>query len=132
MVAAQDKPDSDSEKHSSPPSSSSSSSLSSSSPAFQQPPVVSSRSTDAPIIHSDNYIKSRLQELVEDIDLIRLGSDIESKEQISDRLHVMLWQSLLSVRENVQRIVIPVKWEDKVDPRVFPRLRVTVIRPDDA
>jgi hypothetical protein len=42
-----------------------------------------------------------------------------------------MWQSLLSICENVQRLIVTVRWADKVDPRFFPRLKVTVIRPDD-
>jgi hypothetical protein len=109
---------------------SSSSSQSSSNNAIQGPTVVS-RHEDVPVARTDHYVKFRLQLLVQDIELIRSGSQIDYAEEIPDHLYVKMWQSLLSVCENVQRLILPMKWADKVDPRFFPRLKVTVIRPDD-
>jgi hypothetical protein len=120
------------EGHPNPLKSDSSSSSSSSFPssATQEPTVVFSHD-NVPIARSNHYIKDRLQLLVQDIELIRSVSRIDSKEEVPDHLHVKMWQSLLSICENVRKIVVPIKWADKLDPRFFSRLEVMVIKGDD-
>ena len=112
-------------------SSSTSSSSSAKDTIGQNLPLATPTPAPAPITRTHHEILDRIDELTQDIEIIKTVSHIEKNENVTDELYVKFWQSLLSDCENVRKVTIPVKWVHMVDARVFKRLEVMTIKRND-